>query len=448
MHLCTQGAGARRYVCETERLLLGLHVDVVRQTGDVERGQLSLDEGPCVSKEVFRHLGVILVHPAQRHLLLEICDLADGVQLSGTLIGAVGDALQGHHLAGDALKRSLDSSTADLIGLGDVGAAGQVAGAALQGGKLDAAGLGVQIAGHDVGQIAGGAGQGLVAESVHCVDIVGQLTDIAAILELDALRHRDDDAGLLLLHHAHLLDEVLHMEGDFGQADHVHALAVVALGQCGGGGQPAGVAAHDLDDGDILGAVDGGVADDLLHHHADVLGRRAVAGSVVGDHQIVVDGLRHAHEADVALDALAVLSQLADGVHRVVAADVEEAADVQLFEDGEELLVQGLVGVPVGQLVAAAAEEAGGGALEQLDVEVIGQQGGQVHDPLLQQTGDAVAHAVDDVRAAALAALEHTSQTCVDDRGGAAGLANDCIFTHDDFSFFVFLFRLYNEAVF
>ena len=94
MHPCTQGAGARRYVCETERLLLGLHVDVVRQTGDVERGQLSLDEGPCVSKEVFSHLGVILVHPAQRHLLLEICDLADGVQLSGTLIGAVGDALQ------------------------------------------------------------------------------------------------------------------------------------------------------------------------------------------------------------------------------------------------------------------------------------------------------------------------------------------------------------------
>ena len=62
---------------------------------------------------------------------------------------------------------------------------------------------------------------------------------------------------------------------------------------------------------------------------------------MVGDHQIVVDGLGHAHEADVALDALAVLSQLADGIHRVVAADVEEVADVQLFEDGEELLVQG-----------------------------------------------------------------------------------------------------------
>ena len=43
----------------------------------------------------------------------------------------------------------------------------------------------------------------------------------------------------------------------------------------------------------------------------------------------------------------------------------------------------------------------------------------------LQKTGHAVAHTVDDVCATALAALEHARQTCVDNRGGAAGLAND-----------------------
>ena len=32
-------------------------------------------------------------------------------------------------------------------------------------------------------------------------------------------------------------------------------------------------------------------------HNTDVLGRRAVAGGVVGDHQVVVDGLGHAHKA-------------------------------------------------------------------------------------------------------------------------------------------------------
>ena len=135
-----------------------------------------------------------------------------------------------------------------------------------------------QPAGHSVGQEAGGAGQRLVAESVHRVDVVGQLTDIAAVLQLDALRHRNDDAGLFGLHPLHLLDEVVDIEGDLRQADHVHALAVLGAGQGGRGGQPAGVAAHDLNDGHILGAVNGGVADDLFHHHADVLGGAAVAG--------------------------------------------------------------------------------------------------------------------------------------------------------------------------
>src|SRR5699024_6916564 len=167
-----------------------------------------------------------------------------------------------------------------------------------------------------------------VTEGVHRVDIVGQLADVATVLQLDAFGHGNDDAGLFGLHPLHLLHKVVHVEGDLRQADHVHTFAVLGFGQGGGSGQPAGVAAHALHDGDILGAVDGGVTDDLLHDHADVLGGTAVAGGVVGDHQVVVDGLGHAHEADVAAHMLAVVRQLADGVHAVVAADVEEIADV------------------------------------------------------------------------------------------------------------------------
>src|SRR5699024_1588783 len=241
---------------------------------------------------------------------------------------------------------------------------------------------------------------GLVAESVHRVDVVGQLADVAAVLQLDAFGHGDDDAGLLFLHDPDLFHKAVHVEGDLRQADHVHALAVVALGQGGGGGQPAGVAAHDLHDGDVLGAVNGGVPDDFLHDDADVLGSRAVTGSVVSDHQVVVDGLGHAHKADVTAGPCAVVGQLADGVHRVVAADVEEVADVQLFQDVEQLFVDGFVLVPVGQLVAAAAQEAGGGPLEQFDVQVILQQGAKVHHPLFQQAGHAVAHPVDGLCAA------------------------------------------------
>ena len=98
----------------------------------------------------------------------------------------------------------------------------------------------------------------------------------------------------------------------------------------------------------------------------------------------------------------------------------------------------------VRQLVAAAAEEAGRGALEQLDVQIVRQHGGKIHHPLLQQTGNAIAHTVNDLCAAVLAALKYACKACIDDGSRTARLTNDCIFTHDDFSFFVFLFRQYN----
>ena len=89
--------------------------------------------------------------------------------------------------------------------------------AALQRRKLDAAGLGVQTAGNGVCQEARRAGQSLVAERIHRVDIVGQLADIAAILELDALGHGDDNGRLLLLHPLDLIDEVIHIERNLGR---------------------------------------------------------------------------------------------------------------------------------------------------------------------------------------------------------------------------------------
>ena len=246
-----------------------------------------------------------------------------------------------------------------------------------------------------------------MAEGVDRVDVVGQFADITAVLELDALRHGDDDAGLFRLHAGDLFHKAVHVERDLGQADHVHALAVLGAGQGGGRGQPAGVAAHDLDDGDIVGAVDRGVADELFHDDADVLGRAAVAGGMVCDHQVVVDRFGHAHKADVAADIGAVLGQFADGVHAVVAADVEEVADIQLLEDLEQLFVDGLalVAVPVGQLVAAGAEIARRRALEQLNVHRAGQLVVQQAGAAFQQAGHAVHHAVNFGRAAAFAAL-------------------------------------------
>ena len=56
---------------------------MVRQTGDVQRGQLGLNQRTGVVQEILGHLGVVVVHPAQGNLLFQVGDLADGMQLGG-----------------------------------------------------------------------------------------------------------------------------------------------------------------------------------------------------------------------------------------------------------------------------------------------------------------------------------------------------------------------------
>ena len=80
---------------------------MVRQTLDVDGGQLGLYEGEGVGQELVGHGGVVGVDPLQRDLLLEVCDLADRVQARAALVRRIGDAVQRDHLAGVALKRGL-----------------------------------------------------------------------------------------------------------------------------------------------------------------------------------------------------------------------------------------------------------------------------------------------------------------------------------------------------
>ena len=339
-----------------ERSLLILHVDVVGQTGNVQRGQLGLDQRHSISQELRQHGSVVGVDPFQRNFLFQVGNLADGVQAGGTLVRCVGNAVQCDHFAGVALKSGLGGSTAHLVCLGDIGTAGQVASAALQGGKLNAAGLGVQIAGHHVGQIPGGAGQGFVAERVNCVHIVGQLADIAAISQFNAFGNSNHDGRLFFLHPLHFFHKAVYIKGNFGQADHIHALAVLTLCQGGSGGQPARVTAHALDDGDHAGVVDVRVAGDFHDGGRDILGGGRIARAVVGAEEIVVDGLGDAHDAALVADLLHILGDLVAGIHGVVAAVVAEIADIVLLEDLKNALVIGIVFIRVLDLVAAGAE--------------------------------------------------------------------------------------------
>ena len=152
---------------------------------------------------------------------------------------------------------------------------------------------------------------------------------------------------------------------------------------------------------------------------------------MVGQAEVVVDGLGHTDEPDAAAHLGTVTGEFCNGVHRVIAADVEQRTDIVLVKQGEQLDERGRVHVRVRQLVAAAAQIAGRGALEQLNAHAVVQQDIQLDELFLEQALDAVLHAVHLVGTQTAGSLVHACQAGIDDGRGAAALTNDHIFGHE-----------------
>ena len=142
-----------------------------------------------------------------------------------------------------------------------------------------------------------------VARLGHAADRLGPLGD-------------DDDrreAGLEPA--ADQLADLLEVEGLLRDQDHVGA-----AGEPGVEGDPAGVAAHHLDDQHPVVAVGGRVqAVDRLHRDVD---RGVEAEGVVGGAEVVVDRLRHADDLDAVL-----VVEARRRAQRVLAADRDQPVD-------------------------------------------------------------------------------------------------------------------------
>ena len=182
--------------------------------------------------------------------------------------------------------------------------------------------------------------------------------------------------------------------------------------------------AHALDDGDHALVIDLTVAGNFHDGSGDVLGRGRKAGAVVGSEEVIVDGLGHAEHAALVADLLHIAVDLVAGVHGVVAAVVEEIADVVLLEDLKDALVVGVVRVGIGDLIAAGTEGRGRG-VEHL-FQLLGVLFVHDHQAVVQNADDAVERAVNGGDAFALkGSLDDAVSAGVDNCGRAAGLADD-----------------------
>ena len=114
--------------------------------------------------------------------------------------------------------------------------------------------------------------------------------------------------------------------------------------------------AHDLHNDDHAGVVHVRVLIHLGAGGGDILRRAAEAGAVVGVVKVVVDGLGNAHDPALVARLLHKAADLVTGIHRVVAAVVEEVADVVLLEYLQNALVVRIVLLRVSHFVAARTQ--------------------------------------------------------------------------------------------
>ena len=236
---------------------------------------------------------------------------------------------------------------------------------------------------------------------------------------MDALGHGDQQPpalGPLLLDGG---QELLLVKVGLGQVHQV--LAGHLAGKQGGcGGDPPGIAAHELHHHHVDGQ-GGGVEGQLQGGHGGVLGRAPEAWAVVRHGQIVVDGLGDADDPQLIAGLAGQLVDLVAGVHGVVAAVVEKVADVEVFE---ALQHRGVVSV--GELPPAGAQGGGGGAGEQVQLSVIKRP--QVHQVPGQDALGAEPGAVDGLDlAVALGLPDGPQQGAVDHRGGSAAVGDEHI---------------------
>ena len=244
----------------------------------------------------------------------------------------------------------------------------------------------------------------------------------APVFVVDAFRRRDHAAAVLGVGRLHVGEELVDDEGALRQVDQVRAVAGELARQRRGGGEEAGVAAHDhrAIDARQRGVVEVGAGEGL----GDEARRRRIAGRMVEADEVVVDRLRDMDRADLFAGLGRLFRDDAHGVGGVVAADVAERVDLVRLQHLEDFLAVLDVG-----LVAGRAER--GGRRGGDGFEIGGGLLGQVDEVFFDDAAHAAHRAVDARDVGKAPRLErHASQRLVDHRRRPTALRDQNLMRH------------------
>ena len=391
-----------------------------------ERKQLALNQRTCILHIILCQIIAVLIDPLLRNVLHAVSDLVniklgelDTVRLSLRI-----HSLEDYHLTGLALCCSLSSHLSCCEGFVDIGQGSNVSRCSLHGGELNCTGLAASAVSNQLAKCRSGSGKLLVAKCVYLIGSVAKLACIAAVSKLQAFGNSDDNRSLGLGEVLYLIQELVYVENSLRKINSIHTAAVITLCQSCCCGQPSGIAAHDLcdHDGGLCCAEGLVVTDDFLHGCCDILRCGAVAGAVIGNRKVIVDGLRNAHEQLLLAVLLRIVAQHLYGIHGVIAACIEQGINVMLLHDLEDVLVNILVSLNLGHLEAAGAQECGRSSLEKLNSHGICKILVQINKLILKEALDSVNHAIYMLRACCLGTGIYASDGGVDDGCRTAGL--------------------------
>ena len=145
---------------------------------------------------------------------------------------------------------------------------------------------------------------------------------------MDSLGDTYDQITVLFECLLQILKEDILIKSNFRKIDKQRIVSIVFAGQCTGGSQPSGMPSHDLDDryGSLFIYI--GIGCDLADSGSNILGSASKSWCMIGVYQIIVDCLWFTNHTDRTSNGCGIAGELADGIHGIIAANIEEPADV------------------------------------------------------------------------------------------------------------------------
>ena len=170
-----------------------------------------------------------------------------------------------------------------------------------------------------------------MAESVGTGSTV-VFADESAVFVMDSLGYTDDNVAVFLKGSINFPEKFFYIEIRFRKINEKWVVSGVFPGKGSGSGEPACVTSHDLDNGDRFFLINTGVQGDLTDSGSYVTGSASEARGMVCVYKIVINGLRLAEDTDITVDLFGIAGKLADGIHGIIAANVQKITDLHPVE--------------------------------------------------------------------------------------------------------------------